>query len=479
MMAMDYQKENEQLKQDIQELRAALKAAEQKIHELTGLLNQNSRNSNWPSSRDKSRRQKRTKSLRRKSNKKPGGQKGHQGNTLEFRTRLDHIARHRPQVCGHCQHPFAAGQVAITRQKRQVHDLPPLEILVTEHQMETLRCTCCGQESSGRFPPSVTHPVQYGPGVQQLAVYLKHEQFIPYDRSRQFFADLFGLRLSPGSLQNFTTKTAQRLQQVTQQIKAAITQAPIGHFDESGFYIGGQRHWLHTASTNTMTYYQAHRHRGQKATDAIGVLPAFRGTAIHDNWSAYWRYEQCAHGLCHVHHLRELTAVAENDQQRWATHFKAFLLSTKQAIASAKAAGLTSLPPRKVQQIERIYQQLVSMGLRANPPPATGWPRGKRGRPGKPKARNLVERFQAQQQVMLAFVYDFKVPFDNNLAERDIRMLKVQQKVSGCFRSAEGAECFCTIRSYISTMRKQGLSVWDALGSVFSGSILMPDLIPV
>ena len=476
---MDYQKENEQLKQDIQELRAALKAAEQKIHELTALLNQNSRNSNWPSSRDKNRRQKRTRSLRRKSHKKAGGQKGHEGKTLEFHAQPQHIARHRPQGCAHCQQPFAVDQVAVARQKRQVYDLPPLEILVTEHQVETLRCPCWGQESSGRFPARVTHPVQYGPGVQQLAVYLKHEQFMPYERSRQFFADLFGLRLSPGSLQNFTAKAGQRLQPVMGQIKAAISQTAVAHFDESGFYIGGQRHWLHTAGTETMTYYQAHRHRGKKAIDAIGLLPAFQGTAIHDNWSAYWRYEQCAHGLCQVHHLRELTAVAENDQQRWATHFKAFLLASKAVVAATKAAGLTALPRHKVSQIERIYQRLVAMGLSANPPPAAGWPRGKRGRPRKPKARNLVERFQAQQQVMLAFVCDFKVPFDNNLAERDIRMLKVQQKVSGCFRSAEGAETFCTIRSYISTMRKQGLSVWDALGSVFSDSLLMPDLTPV
>ena len=476
---MDYQQENEQLKQRIQELEAALQAAQQQIADLTALLNQNSRNSNWPSSRDKSRQKKRTKSLRRKSKRQPGGQTGHEGKTLEFHAQPDQVETHRPQQCGHCQQPFSPDQPALAEQRRQVHDLPPLAIVVTEHRVQTVRCAGCGETSQGAFPTDVTHPVQYGPGVRQLAIYLKHAQFIPYDRSRQFFADLFGLDLSPGSLQNFTTKAAQRLRRVTGQIKGALARSPVGHFDESGFYVGGQRHWLHTAGTRTLTYYQAHHRRGRKATDAIGVLPVFGGTAVHDNWSAYWQYERCQHGLCNAHHLRELTAVAENDQQRWAARFKQFLLAAKQVVSITKDAGLSGLPARKVAQIDRIYRRLVALGLAANPPPPDGWPQGKRGRPRKPKPRNLAERLQAQQRATLAFVYDFKVPFDNNLAERDIRMLKVQQKISGCFRSPDGADAFCTIRSYISTIRKQGLSVWDALGSVFSDTLLMPDLTPV
>ncbi len=476
---MDYQRENEQLKQRIRELETALKAAQKQIAELTALLNQNSRNSHWPSSRDKSRKKKRTQSLRGKSSKKPGGQKGHPGQTLKMVAEPNEVHIHRPVACEHCQEPFQDQQRAVAVDKRQVHDLPPLQVIVTEHQAETLNCPHCHQLSQGAFPDNVTAPVQYGAGVQQLAVYLKTEQFIPYDRSRQFFADLFGLHLSPGTLQNIMIRTAKRLQPVVEQIKDTLIAGQILHCDESGFYIGGQRHWLHVAATEEMTYYFPHPRRGRKATDAMGILPAFGGTAIHDFWSAYRQYKACRHGLCNVHHLRDLTAVSENDHQAWAKRFKRFLLSAKQVVAQAQLSGATTLSSQKITQIERIYDQLIAFALQANPPPPGGWPKGKRGRAKKTKPRNLVERLDEYRHEVLAFVYDFKVPFDNNLAERDIRMLKVQQKVSGCFRSQAGAKDFCTIRSYLSTIRKQGASVWSALGSVFAGNIFMPHLPPV
>ncbi len=476
---MDYQQENEQLKQKIQELEAALQTAQQQIAELTALLNQNSRNSHWPSSRDKSRKKKRTKSLRPKSDRQPGGQKGHAGHTLKLSDKPDVVTIHRPETCDYCQQPFQEEQHAVAIDKRQVHDLPPLQIVVVEHQAETLCCLHCQQLSQGAFPNDVVAPVQYGPGIQQLAVYLKSEQFIPYDRSRQFLADLFGLNLSPGTLQNIIKRAAQRLEPIVGQIKNALIASHILHCDESGFYIGGQRHWLHLAATETLTYYFPHARRGSKATDAMGILPDFRGTAIHDFWSAYRQYQECAHGLCNVHHLRDLTAVAENDNQPWATRFKWFLLSAKQIVEQTHLGGDSALPQQKVAQIEHIYDQLIEMALRANPPPLGGWPKGKRGRAKKTKARNLAERLDKHRHEVLAFIYDFKVPFDNNLAERDIRMLKVQQKISGCFRSQLGAKDFCTIRSYLSTIRKQGINVWSALGSVFLHNTLIPDLTPV
>jgi transposase len=354
-----------------------------------------------------------------------------------------------------------------------------MRLVVYEHQAETLQCRYCGELSQGAFPEEVKAPVQYGPRIHQLGVYLKTEQFIPYQRSQQFFADLFDLNLSPGTLQNSVRRTAQQLRPVVQAIKSGIIASEVGHFDESGLYIGGQRHWLHTAGTQSLTFYFSHRRRGRKATDAAGILPHFRGAAVHDFWSAYRQYPQCQHALCNTHHLRELTAVVENEEQRWAKHFIRFLLSVKQAVAQAHLANMTSIPQVKLDQIERIYARLIQAGLQANPPPTNGWPQGQRGRVKKTKTRNLIERLDKHRPEVLAFVYDFKVPFDNNLAERDIRMIKVQQKISGCFRSQEGAENFCTIRSYISTMRKQGISVWNALESVFTDSILLPDLTPV
>lgn len=475
---MDLQREVEWLRQEVHKLREALKASELRIAELTALLEQNSRNSHWPSSRDKGR-PKRTQSLRPQSEKKAGGQEGHEGRTLEFREEADVIEVHRPQQCQHCQTPFAEDQRAVAVDRRQVHDLPPMQLIVYEHQAATLECRQCGQLSQGAFPNDVTAPVQYGPRVQELAVYLKIEQFIPYDRSRQFFADLFGLNISPGTLQNSVRRAALHVRPAVKVIRQALIGSEVVHFDESGLYVGGKRHWLHSAGTATLTLYFAHRHRGRTATDAAGVLPTFGGTAVHDAWSAYQHYEQCRHGLCNAHHLRELQAVVENEGQGWAARFALLLLSAKQTVAQAKLRGESALAASKLHQIERIYAKLIQAGLQANPAPAAGWPRGQRGRVKKTKARNLVERLDTRKAEVLAFVYDFKVPFDNNLAERDIRMIKVQQKVSGCFRSQEGADDFCAIRSYISTMRKQGFSAWTALESVFANRILLPHFTPI
>jgi transposase len=473
------QRENQELREMVRQLTEKLMVAEQKVQQLTKQLGQDSHNSHWPSSRDKSRKNKRTQSLRAKSDKPSGGQKGHTGHTLEMQEKPDVIVPHRPQVCTHCQQPFSDADRAVAVDKRQVHDLPPMQIVVTEHQAETLNCSHCWQLSQGAFPQDVVAPVQYGPRIQQLVVYLKNEQYIPYDRSRQLLADLFKLDISPGTLQNIISRTAAQLRPIVEQIKEALTAGDILNCDETGFYIGGQRHWLHVAATEHLTCYFPHRSRGSQATKAMGILPDFQGRAIHDFLSAYYQYQACDHGLCNVHHLRDLTAVAENDQQPWAARFKWFLLSAKQRVEQARLADKTALSPQEVVQIERLYDRLVAAALQANPPPPNGWPQGKRGRPKKTTPRNLAERFENRRSEVLAFVYDFKVPFDNNLAERDIRMLKVQQKISGCFRSQAGAEDFCTIRSYLSTIRKQGIRVWSALGSVFTDDILMPDLTPV
>ena len=465
---MDLAEENKQLREEIVELK-------QRIKELEALLKQNSDNSNWPPSRDKSRKKKkRTRSMRKKSNKKAGGQPGHKGHTLEMSEKPDHVEHHRPESCAHCQSVFDPEQEAVETARRQVIDIPPIQTEVTEHRSETLSCAHCGQETSGSFPEDVTNPVQYGPRIKQVGVYLKIEQLLPYDRTRQCLEDLFQVYLSPGTLQNTVRKAAKRLKPIVKNIRDKIAAADVGHFDETGFYIGGTRHWLHSSSTDGLTYYFPHRSRGRKATEEAGILSSFRGTAVHDNWATYWLYQACKHGLCNAHHLRNLTAIEEIEQQHWATHIKALLRSAKHLVEVAKESGLDALPAAKIEQVERIYDKLVKLALLKNQPPEGGWPTGKRGRPKKTKPRNLAERFQKRRTAVLAFVYDFKVPFDNNLAERDIRMLKVQQKISGCFRSQQGAKDFCIIRSYISSMRKQEYNIWEALGSVFSEQILSP-----
>lgn len=477
--------ENQELRQENQELREFLRqvterliAAEETIKQLSAQLGQNSRNSNWPSSRDKNRQKSKTKSLRPKTERKPGGQAGHQGHTLAFNPEPDVLEKHRPVQCAHCQKPLAADIAASDVVKRQVFDLPLLRFVTTEHQVETVVCPCCGAATSGEFPAEVTNPVQYGTQVKRLAVYLRTEQFIAYERERQMLADLFELPISTGSLQNFVDTAAVQVQPATEAIKEAVIQAEVGHADETGFYINGQRYWLHTVSTAELTYCEPHARRGQKATDAIGILPQFTGTLVHDAWATYFKYQLFQHALCNAHHLRDLTAIVENDGQQWATLMIAFLLAAKHLVDEAWQAGETELPPDYVERIHRLYDAIVCLGLEENPLPAIHSPPGKRGRRKKTKARNLVERFDQHKAAILRFIHDFKVPFDNNLVERDIRMMKVQQKVSGCFRSWEGAQQFCRLRSYTSTIRKQGLNVWEALGSLFEGYVLMPQLIP-
>lgn len=476
---MSLQDEIKQLRQENAELRKALKEALETIKELKAQLGQDSRNSSWPSSRDKGRKKRRTKSLRQKSDKSAGGQPGHEGRTLEFSADPDRIERHRPETCTHCQQPFSRGISGQSGERRQVVDIPPLQLEVVEHQVETLLCACCGRETTGKFPPAATNPVQYGPRIKALSLYLKHEHFIPYARTQRVLGDLFGAKISTGTLQNIVHQSARRLQLVTARIKAALSREDVVHFDESGFYIGGQRQWLHSAGSKRFTYYGSHASRGGKAMDAMGILPRFQGTAHHDHWAPYWQYEQCTHALCNIHHLRELNGIEEHFNQPWAPRFKHFLLAAKTVVAAAQERGEQRLPLHKLAQIERLYDRLTTLALQANPPPPGGWPQNTRGRPKKTKPRNLAERLVKRRRAVLAFVYDFKVPFDNNLAERDIRMLKVQQKISGCFRRTIGADAFCTIRSYTSSLRKQGVPIWPAINSIFTRHIIEPNYTPV
>lgn len=244
------------------------------------------------------------------------------------------------------------------------------------------------------------------------------------------------------------------------------------HFDETGLYVAGRRHWLHVASTTSLTYYGTHAQRGTAAMDDLGILPQFTGRALHDGWPSYLGYG-CQHGLCNVHHLRELTFVAEQMGQAWATDLQELLLKIKDAVAEASVQGRTALPLVQQQEFAKSYDEIVAAGLQlpANQPPP---PDGRRGRRKQSKAKNLLDRLAKYKAETLAYMYDFQVPFDNNQAERDIRMVKVQQKVSGCLRSAEAAQAFCRIRGYISTMKKQGRNVLAALSSVFTGQPLSP-----
>lgn len=466
--------ENEQLRVEIgllrEQLSLALQVIEQlqaRVQELEAQVKQDSHNSNWPSSRDKGR----TKSLRERSGKTPGGQSGHEGRTLKLVSEPEQVVVHRQAHCERCGHNLA-DVVAVADERRQVFDLPPVQMTVTEHRVEALICPHCQMHNWAMFPAGVSKAVQYGPHVKALSVYLHQQHLLPFARLTQVLGDLLSISPSAGTIALWLQEAAALVAEPVEQIKAQLRQSDVVHCDETGLYIGGARVWLHVAATPQLTCYEAHPKRGRQGTDALGILPDFTGTAVHDNWAAYASYA-CHHALCNVHHLRELTYLAEQFGQTWASEFKHFLLTVKAQVDAAKAQGETTLPPDQRAGIDQHYQQLVAQALAATAPPPQGWPKGKRGRVKKTKARNLVERFDQQRSQILAFVADFAVPFDNNLVERDIRMVKVQQKISGCFRSWSGAQAACRLRSYLSTMTKQGHQAFALLTSLFSGHPLL------
>jgi transposase len=458
------------LEQQVSVLAVRLDASEQRVKHLESQLAKNSRNSSKPPSTDGFQKPA-PKSLREKSERPSGGQPGHAGQTLAMAEKPDHVERHPVERCACCglslAHLLPEGV-----EKRQVHDLPPLRLLVTEHQAEIKRCSC-GHLNKAAFPEGVNAPVQYGSGVKAAAVYLKNYQFLPYERTCELLGDFFGCPMSEGTLANLIGECHDLLEAPVQQIKAQISQASVAQFDESGSRVEKKLWWLHAASTITATYYDIHPKRGTEAIDAIGILPAFGGRAIHDFWKPYFSYG-CTHGLCNAHHLRELIFVHEQHQQDWAEAMIDCLLDIKAAVTLAKPT-VDHLTGAQIQGFEARYQGILDDGYAANPLSVLPAPaEKKRGRRKKTKPRNLLERLDEHRHEALAFMYDFGIPFDNNLAERDIRMMKVQQKISGTFRSEAGAHAFCRIRSYISTARKNALGAMDAIARIFAGNPFVP-----
>jgi transposase len=318
-------------------------------------------------------------------------------------------------------------------------------------------------------------PVQYGPRIRASLIYLKDYALLPFQRSIELMQDLFGVPMSAGTLANIEQQCSAKLEATVGLIQQTVRHAEVGHFDETGMKINGKLFWLHVAGSTQASLYFPHAKRGTEAIEAMGILPGFEGTAVHDFWCSYLGYS-CAHGLCNAHLVRELTFIWEECHQSWAHALSDALLGWNELVERAKHRGRTGLGGKRLGQMEQQYRKIILRGLRANPPPEETGVR-KRGRKKKSKARNLVERLRDYSEWVLRFAHDFRVPFTNNLAERDLRMMKVQQKISGTFRSVEGAVAFCRIRSYIATSRKMGLNVIESLSSVFNGEPLLHRLL--
>jgi len=446
--------------------------------ELERRLHQNSQNSHQPPSHDGPSKghfgfdRPAPKSQRKKSGRESGGQPGHEGTTLKLADPADHIEEYWPQRCGCCGRYL--GQESVSGyERRQVHDVPVIKIEVTEHRRMEVVCETCGAHTQGEYPASVTNVVQYGSGMKALMTYLVTQHLLPLERSGELLKAIVNGQPSEGTIVNAVAECAAGLSAVEIKIKQALLKVAMGHFDETSLRVMKKLYWLHVISTDQLTFYALDEKRGQQAHERIGILPQFKGTAVHDAYASYFGYDML-HGLCNAHLLRDLTSVEESTSQLWPIQMKDLLLSIKTTVDTTKATGATALPATQIDYFQILFRTLVQSGLSANPPPER-LP-GQRGRLKQSPARNLLERLRDHEDAVLRFMHDFNVPFDNNQAERDLRMMKVKQKISGCFRSLDGAQAFCRIRGYISTIRKQGGDVLAALRSVFDGSPFVPTL---
>src|SRR5216683_8015538 len=460
---MTKDEELDQLRQEHTALRDQVTFLSERISVLEAQLAKDSHNSHLPPSSDRFGRQ--PKSLRKKSGKKPGGQEGHPGKTLLFSPCPDEVMVHRVERCEQCQADLRQVPASMV-ERRQVVDVPPTRLLVREHHSEQKQCPQCQQITVASFPAEVRAPVQYGPRIAAMAVYLVQQQLLPLARACEVLEDVLAVSLSEGTLCDLTLRCASNLIEVEQHIKEALIASSVIHQDETGLYVTGHRQWMHVTCTPTLTHYGVHASRGHEALDAIGILPRFGGTSVHDGWRSYFLYA-CSHALCLVHLLRELTFLAEEQGLEWAADLKALLLSMKEATDEARQHGLATLHPLEVEDWQAQFVALVAHADATTPTAQA--PPGTKGRAKQSAARNLLDRLIGDQEAVLAFLHRLVVPFDNNQAERDIRMVKVQQKVSGSFRSEAGATAFCRIRGYLSTLRKQGLDLLASLEATLRG----------
>ncbi len=450
----------------------AIGKLEARIQALENQASKDSQNSSKPPSGDGFK--KRPQSLRSKSGRKSGGQTGHPGSTLEWVDVPDEIEQQVIDVCQGCGASLVEMPI-VEWQCAQVHDVVPIEMRVKEHQVAVKQCACCGQRNQAAFPVGVTNRVQYGSKVRSLMVYLMDYQLLPSARVQELLSEVLGCSLSEGTLYETRQRCFEWLAEVETSIFEALQQAEVAHFDETGLRVNGKLMWLHVASTQALTYYFIHPKRGSEAIDAMDILPQFEGTSVHDGWRSYALYG-CVHALCNAHHLRELRFLVERYQQGWAEQLMTLLVTMKASVEQAQAQGQTQLSAEGITQFEQQYQALIATGMKLNPanPPVAH----SRGRPKQSPARNLLERLATHQAEVLRFIHDFQVPFDNNQAERDIRMMKLKQKISGGFRSAVGAEIFGRIRGYLSTLKKQGYPLLDALEQLFLGHPISLNLQP-
>jgi transposase len=451
----------------LEETRGQLTQARERIAELEARLRQTPRNSSEPpSSEGLDKPPPRPRSLRKKTGRKPGGQDGHEGTTLAQVARPDREVRHEPGWCRRCGAGLA-GRPVTGVERRQVFDLPEVAVTVTEHQLIERECGC-GQRTKGAAPQGAGGPVQYGPRIAAVIVYLYAGQFLSKQRTAQALAELFGIPLSSGTVAGITARAAGRLGEFLEHARGQIAASEVAGFDETGFRVQGRLHWVHCARTSKYTLLMVHPKRGTEAMKAMGVLPSFAGVAVHDAWAPYDTYTGPDHQLCCAHALRELQAVTDAvpaGQWCWATQAAEALTAMQDLVREAIGQGRDAVDPATLAAQVRLFRSAVLAGASQT---------AARSGPLMKKHHALARRLRDRQDDYLRFTTDFRAPPDNNGSERDIRMVKLRQKVSGCLRTLTGARQFCAIRSYLSTAAKHGLADFDALVMLTKGQPWTP-----
>ena len=445
-------------------MQAQMSEMRAEIQRLKDQLAKDSHNSGKPPSSD-GLKKRRTTSLRERGKRASGGQVGHKGHTLKFAEMPDQVVKYEVAYCPQCGNNLR--QVSAEGvEKRQVFEAPKVRLEVTEHQAVIKCCPQCGKQAKGQFPAGVTQAVQYGSRLQAQMVYLNNYQLLPLKRTCAILGEVYGQRPSQAAVMAASQRVGAAVVESVAFIAERLKRSAVIHCDESGARVQGHLNWLHVVSTAHLTLYGLHSKRSQVAMRAMDILPDFQGWAVHDAFVSYWQFENCRHALCNAHHLRELRFLSEHYRQAWAEQLAQLLLQMKRLQDTGQP-----LSEQDRQRYEQDYDRLLEQGLAANPALPSS---GKRGRPKHSPAQNLLERFRTYKAAILAFWRDPAIPFDNNQAERDLRMMKLQQKISGCFRTLVGADIFCLIRSYLSTARKQGVNILDALSSALHAAPFFP-----
>ena len=462
--------ENAALRELVEELQNRIAALEARIVEMERRQGRNSNNSSLPPSRDDSeaRKQRANRAERRKAQRearrKPGKQPGDPGANLAQVTDPDEVVGHIPPRCGECGSSLADAPVTAT-EVRQVFDLPRRRREVTEHLAEWRRCRC-GCETRGDFPPEATAPAAWGPRVRGYALYLMNRQLVPVERTAEIMSDLLGAPVSTGFLAGLSRQAASGLEDFSADLADRLAQADVVNVDETSTRVAGSKWWWHVACTNLLTFLGVHRGRGVEATDEFGILPRVRGTLVHDRWAPYWRYRHARHGICNAHILRDLEDVAAYPGQKaWAQAMAGLLLEAKRRAGAAAASGADAVPIGQRRWLRGRYNAIVADALAANPEP-----RRRKRNAAERASYNLAVALGRHVEEILLFTADLNVPFDNNAAERGLRMAKLHQKISGTFRTEAGARNFARVRSYIETGRKHGVNPVDMLIDLFVGN---------